>query len=53
VWGRVDYLDGFNRWRKTGFCHRYNWGQTKDYGVGLYELTADKGRPHRKGNYTT
>jgi hypothetical protein len=53
VWGRVDYLDGFNRWRKTGFCHRYNWGQTKDYGVGQYELTADKGRSHRKGNYTT
>jgi len=53
VWGRVDYLDGFGTWRETRFCHRYNWGQTRDYGAGKYELTEDKGLSHRNGNRTT
>jgi hypothetical protein len=50
VWGVVRYFDGFQPRRETRFCHRYDFRQTRDLGVGVYELPKRKGRYHQYGN---
>jgi hypothetical protein len=47
IWGRVSYHDGFRPDRWVEFCHRYNL-----HGASGYEIKAENGRYHEKGNRT-
>jgi len=46
VWGEVRYKDGFDNWRFTRFCHRYNCAAL-DTG---YEILSRDARVHEFGN---
>lgn len=48
VFGRVEYLDGFDQWRFTNFCHRYNC--EVPFESGESKLPAGNGRYHEHGN---
>ena len=46
TWGRVTYLDGFDKPRFTNFCHRYNMGVKEAKAGGGYRISAKKARYH-------
>jgi len=50
VWGRVDYLDGFDRWRVTRFCHRYPCRAHELAADGSKSIEGKYARYHEYGN---
>jgi hypothetical protein len=50
VWGRVDYLDGFNNPRFTKFCHRYPCRPYELAPDGSKSIDAKHARYHEYGN---
>jgi len=51
VWGRIRYLDGFDKQRTTDFCHRYPRIMLRRLRSG-YGIPAEFGRFHSVGNRT-
>jgi hypothetical protein len=51
VWGRIRYLDGFDKQRTTDFCHRYPRIMLRRLRSG-YGIPAEFGRFHSVGNST-
>jgi hypothetical protein len=50
VYGRVEYLDGFDQQRFMNFCHRYNWDVRYIPSGGGTAIDADNARYHEHGN---
>jgi hypothetical protein len=50
AWGRVTYLDGFGKKRRTNFCHRYNTEARVPQTGGGVRIAEEYGRHHEYGN---
>jgi hypothetical protein len=50
VWGRMTYVDGFNRRRYLNFCHRYPWDNRETPSGGGFLISEEHGRYHEHGN---
>jgi hypothetical protein len=50
VWGRMTYVDGFERRRSLNFCHRYPWDKRETPTGGGILISEEHGRYHEHGN---
>jgi hypothetical protein len=50
AWGRITYLDGFGKERRTNFCHRYNTEPREPQTGGRVRIAKEYGRHHEYGN---